>query len=146
MTLDEFISEAKLACYASGDKYRITSHREFCNSYSNDEYSFEDSYVGARSFSGMEIVWEGDHNKPVWCMVYSGKELSPLGEEGLKFLQTCLRLGAERGSVRGPSSVTIDDYSYSFTLNFDNIGRETILKGGEIIFSCIVIVNSEIIE
>ena len=145
MTLKEFISEAKLACYASDDKYRITSHREFCNSYSNDEYSFEDSYVGTRSFSGMEIVWEGDHNKPVWCMVYSGKE-NGLDAEGLKFLQTCLRVGAEQGSVRGPMHMEINDYSYSFIMGFDSIGKETITKGGDIVFTCTVIVNDNIIE
>ena len=140
MTLDEFIKEAKLNTFAAGNI--SVENNVFSCRYEKDEYLYEDRYVGQESFAGQEIIFK--NGVPVKSMVYSGVELEPLGVSGRKFLQTCLKIGAEQGCFRGPARMAINDYEYSFMIEPDKTCEEIITYKHKLIFCCNFIINTDI--
>lgn len=147
MTLDEFISEAKIDCYEVSDLYRIpTGNTELSHSYHHSGgFTFENSYVGWESFAGQETIYKGDFEKAIWSMVYTGKHNEIPTEEELKFLRLCLKTGAEQGSLRGPTTMSVNEYTYSFISIGKRVYIETLLKGGKILYECTILVNDDLI-
>lgn len=75
--LEQFIIEAKAACYAGGASHA----RVPCRTRSHDilhernEFRYMDSYFGGTDFLGQEVVWIDD--EPVWAMNYYGRITVP---------------------------------------------------------------------
>ncbi|UJW74487.1 DUF5680 domain-containing protein [Rhizobium sp. SL42] len=76
--LEQFIIEAKAACYAGGGSHA----RVPCRTRSHDilhernEFRYMDSYFGGTDFLGQEVVWIDD--EPVWAMNYYGRITEPM--------------------------------------------------------------------
>lgn len=148
MTLEEFIQVAKIDCYEVSDLYRVpTGNTELSHSYHHESgYTFENSYIGRKSFAGQETVYTGDFENPVWSMVYTGIQHEPFTEEEFKFLRLCLKTGAEQGSLRGPTTMSVNEYTYSFISIGNRAYKEVILKRGKILYECAILVNDDIVS
>lgn len=131
MTLDEFIREAREVKLTTGVKKEnnLSSYR-----YKKDEYLYEDRcvYVGS-SFSGQTITFKNDI--PVQSVVYYGKELEPLGDEGNEFLKRCIKIGLEIGCFRGPYHLSVNYHDYHFT-KYPKMCEEIITYKNKMIYMC----------
>ena len=74
--LHAFIVRAKAATYV-GEGAKATSSRLASHDlqFSDDDWSYLDSYFGGTDFIGQETVWH--FGKPVWCENYYGHILQP---------------------------------------------------------------------
>ena len=140
MTHDElvdFIVEAKRATYASDAGYVEPCRRGAKDlAYARAPFSYLDSYVGERDFSGQEVVWFG--NAPVWSMCYHGTMLADPPVAGfIETLRAALKLVQPSRPYRGPKSYRHDGFRYRSDVHgsFDFFhGEETIDYSGLILY------------
>ncbi|HLD57327.1 MAG TPA: DUF5680 domain-containing protein [archaeon] len=91
MKLNEFITKAKIATYASGGKEKVLGGGIKELKYKHSGFEYRDRYCGFNPFSGQEIVWK--NGKIVWSMIYYGKIISSVvpAKTIYKFLREALR-------------------------------------------------------
>lgn len=141
--LVRFISEAKIACYASErsdrwSKPALEGSKQL--EYSSGPYLYVDIYFGSIRFSGIETVYR--ESDPVWSMVYSGGIIEDIyiekAGEIYRFLKSALRRVEAENPFRGPAWFSEDPFVYenemSGAINAFT-GLESISKGGNAIYS-----------
>lgn len=108
-TLIKFIAKAKRSTYAS-QQNKIESTRDASHDYmyKDDEYTYYDSFFGASSFSGQEIVYK--NNNVCWSMNYYGYTKSPYFNGD--FLREALLNIVENQLLRGPELYKRGEYTY----------------------------------
>jgi len=133
MELIDFLIEAKLVGYASGDQGQKVEFED--NSvgfrYESDTYRYLDKFFGFNPFSGSEFVFDLDGNL-VWTMNYFGKIASSCSEpsEVYTFLREAM-LKIDRSSpFRGPPKFEKPGYCYKN----DQTGSLERFEGKECIF------------
>ena len=82
--LEQFIIEAKAACYIGGKakepvSSRITAHEL---TYERGPFRYLDAYYGGTDFIGQEAVWE--NGEPIWAMNYYGRIIDSVRLDGEK--------------------------------------------------------------
>lgn len=77
VVLEQFIVEAKAACYVGGGRPERRSSRAGSHdiAYHRDHFHYVDSYFGGTDFIGQELVWIDA--EPVWAMNYYGRIVQP---------------------------------------------------------------------
>lgn len=107
--LIEFILKAKTSTYAAyGPRENPSRPESHDIHYSEGDYLYIDTYLGAEQFAGEEAVWY--QGKPIWCMNYNGRIL---GEEfSGDFLKEALRHVTKEAPYRGPAIYQSGDYTY----------------------------------
>lgn len=126
-SLTHFIVKAKKLTYA-GKKNKIESLRKGAHDYifEEGEYKYCDSFFGASSFSGQEIVY--NKGKVCWSMNYYGKVLSDCFNGD--FLKEVLLLVSEERPYRGPEIYKRGEYIYVSDIE----GDVTSFSGNEKIY------------
>jgi len=131
-----FLIRAKQKTYAGKGaetaSSRVNSHDLV---YSEGEYMYYDTYIGAERFAGEEALWIDD--VPFWCMNYAGRVT---GENfSGDFLKEALLNVSHDRPYRGPEGYSTGEYSYSCTVDGDFEwfqGYETIAYKGAVIYEC----------
>lgn len=104
-------------------------------SYTEETYTYLDSYFGGTSFHGQEAVWAGAC--AVWCMNYSGRTLDDRFSGD--FLKLALQHGALDAPYRGPAFFQRDGYTYLCrshgSLTWFS-GDEAIFFGDRLVYEC----------
>ncbi|MEG0314370.1 MAG: DUF5680 domain-containing protein [Erysipelotrichaceae bacterium] len=137
---DEFVSfliKAKQETYAS-KKGQVEPSR--ANSleyaYSDDKYSYVDSFFGSSCFSGEEVV--SQDSNPIWSMNYYGRVTSE--KFSGDFLKYALNHGTYEYPYRGPKLIKQGEYSYHSsclgTIDYFN-GKEEIYYGDVLVYECV---------
>lgn len=131
-----FLVRAKGSTYAT-DKHRITSSKpnSFDYLYSEDDYTYRDTYLGSEHFAGEEAVWLKDI--PVYAMNYYGQSLN--SNFSVPFLKEALSLVTAKMPFRGPEFYQKGEYSYYCQINgdFDFFhGEERIYCRQEKVYAC----------
>ena len=142
--LREFLVEAKKNTYANANIEKQPSSRQGSNDYeySNEKYTYHDTYFGGTRFAGEEVVYEAGSNQPFWGMNYYGVTLdSSFSEEAMdKALRPALMMVGQDETVipvRGPKHFENDGYVYTFKVEGDLEyfnGIETVSKDGHKIY------------
>lgn len=75
--LEQFIVEAKAACYVGGKAAEPQASRPAAHdiAYRRGPFRYLDSYFGGTDFIGQEVVWKDE--EPVWALNYYGRILDP---------------------------------------------------------------------
>jgi hypothetical protein len=75
--LEQFIIEAKAACYMGGKAKEPVSSRPAAHelAYERGPFRYLDAYYGGTDFIGQEVVWKS--GEPIWAMNYYGRILDP---------------------------------------------------------------------
>lgn len=75
--LEQFIVEAKAACYVGGKAAEPKASRTGAHdlSYVRGAFRYLDSYFGGTDFLGQEVVWKNE--EPIWALNYYGRILDP---------------------------------------------------------------------
>lgn len=124
----KFLCDAKKITYAGKGLKESTPSRtdaiEF--RYTNDQYTYMDSYFGGERFIGEEIVWE--NGTPIWGMNYSGRVLDEHFQGD--FLKEALLLVPAKHPYRGPCLYRNGDYTY----HCNSIGDIAWFQGNEEIY------------
>ena len=105
----EFLLKAKTLTYAAyGERSAPCRPMSQDLHFSEGEYLYIDTYLGAEQFGGEEAVWY--QGRPVWCMNYKGRVLG----EGFSgdFLTEVLRKVPKEAPYRGPALYQSGDYTY----------------------------------
>ena len=134
--LAAFLCKAKKLTYA-GHGAETTPSRPNSHDlmYSENEYTYIDTYLGGECFSGEEAVWKGE--VPVYAMNYSGRSMGT--DFNGDFLKDALLLVKEDYPFRGPYVYNAGDYSYHCIVNGDTDwfqGYEEIFCKGSKVFEC----------
>ena len=141
--LAKFLVKAKKQTYA-GEGREITPERPSFKEleYSEDNYTYRDSYTGFFSAPGQEVVrLDGI---PIWSMSYSGGMKSEyhndtiFAEKVFEFLKKALLRVTEDIPFRGPINFKEGDFEYANKVEGDisNFkGREIIFFKGKEVFS-----------
>ncbi len=76
-TLEQFVVEAKAACYVGGKESEARACRPGAHdlSHARGPFRYLDSYFGGTDFLGQEVVWKNE--EPVWVLNYYGRILDP---------------------------------------------------------------------
>ena len=133
--LIDFLLRASLRTYASGEPAKPDSSRPGSHdfTYSEQPFTYWDSYFGGERFAGEETVLL--HGQPVWSMNYAGRVLSD-GFDG-DFLKEALRLRPRENPFRGPLFFAKGKHVYwnQPQGGFDWFeGREQILYEGTVVY------------
>ena len=141
--LAKFLVKAKKQTYA-GEGREITPERPSFKEleYSEDNYTYRDSYTGFFSAPGQEVV--RFNGIPTWSMSYSGgmkseyhKDTS-FAEKVFEFLKKALMMVTEDIPFRGPKNFKEGDFEYVNKVEGDITnfrGHEVILLKGKEVFS-----------
>lgn len=135
--LTHFIVKAKKLTYA-GKKNKIESLRKGAHDYifEEGEYKYCDSFFGASSFSGQEIIY--NKSKVCWSMNYYGKVLGDCFNGD--FLKEALLLVSEERPYRGPEIYKRGEYIYVSDIEGDITsfsGNEKIYYQSQKIYECL---------
>lgn len=135
--LTHFIIKAKKLTYA-GKKNKIESIRKGSHDYffEEDEYKYIDSFVGASSFVGQEIVYKND--RVCWSMNYYGRVLD--SNFNGDFLKEALLKVSEINPYRGPEIYKKGEYTYISNTEGDIAsfnGNEKIYYKSKKIYECL---------
>lgn len=135
MTLNEFLTAAKQACYASEAPESRIDHPDGSIElrYAENGYEYVDHYWGDRAFAGTEAV--SLDGEPIWTMAYHGRVLTSIPEPAdiFVFLRKALRSAAEDSPLRGPEYITDGNWSYENEYDGDTdefTGTESIFYKG----------------
>ena len=113
MKLTEFLVFAKRATYAntSASSTRLEDG-SIELTFSVDDFSYRDRYLGSRAFLGEELVFENGH--AIWGMNYHGVSLTeePSPAEIGTFLKSALNKVSEEYPYRGPFIHKFQDFEY----------------------------------
>lgn len=136
MDIKDFLIEAKKSTYANASAVKLSSSRVGSNDYeySNDEFTYHDTYFGGTNFMGEEVVYD-KNNVPIWGMNYYGVTLDKsLSEEAMdNALRPALMMvgSSDVIPVRGPRVFINGEFKYLFDvvgdLDYFN-GEESIYK------------------
>ncbi len=125
--LIKFLVEAKKATYASHqNKIQSTRKDSHDYTYHNEKYTYYDTFFGASSFSGQELVYENE--QVCWSMNYYGQVLSD--DFNSHFLKEALVMVDELRPFRGPEIYTNGEYTYISKV----IGDYSLFHGHEEIY------------
>lgn len=143
--LNEFLGKAALAAYAGSGK-EIESQRPGFIEFEHQEgrFSYRDSYTGAWTSVGQEVVWFD--GSPIWSQSYGGgikKEYhgdKELDRQLIDFLKKALSSGEKikEFQPRGPKQLREGDWEYRCVWEGDieNFqGGEEILHKGDVVFT-----------
>ena len=137
--LSAFIVRAKAATYVGDGQHaepcRLGSHDL---RFSDQEWSYHDSYFGGNDFIGEEVVYLGD--KPIWAMNYYGRILRDdllTGAEAGQMIKASLSRMYQEGRFLGGFEYTENDLTY-VDRNEGEVkffrGRELIRRGDEMAY------------
>ncbi len=105
----EFLMKAKTSTYsADGPRSAPSRPQSLDMHFSEEDYLYIDTYIGAEQFGGEEAVWY--QGKPVWCMNYTGRILGD--DFSGDFLKEALRHITKEAPYRGPALYQSGDYTY----------------------------------
>lgn len=138
--LEQFIVEAKAACYVGGKvvEPRASRHGAHDLNYARGAFRYLDSYFGGTDFIGQEVVWKDE--EPVWALNYYGRILDPEGIDGQRagnIIQKALGALYQEGrflggfTFRHPLGEYVDE-SVGDAASFQGIER--ILVGGRLAY------------
>jgi len=131
-----FLIHAKKNTYAGKGKEtkpsRLASH-DF--RYEDNEYAYQDTYLGSEKFTGGEVIWL--HDKPIWSMNYFGRVIGD--NFNSDFLKEALYHVPTEIPYRGPKIFAKGDYHYHCKVEGEFIwyqGYEEIFYLEEKIYEC----------
>jgi transcriptional regulator with XRE-family HTH domain len=105
----EFLLKAKTSTYSAyGPRSAPSRPQSQDLHFSEGDYLYIDTYIGAEQFGGEEAVWY--QGKPVWCMNFTGRLLSD--NFSGDFLKESLRHITKDAPYRGPALYQSGDYTY----------------------------------
>ncbi len=120
MQLEQFLVNAKTACYAGGAVASATIApvrtvlADGCIEFTwhDGPFSYRDRYFGENPFAGEEVVWQD--GQAVWVMNYYGQVLDERIPPGpvYAFLQRAMGLVQTDRPYRGPSYLQEMDFEY----------------------------------
>lgn len=140
-TLVEFICAAKKFCYA-GQGGAVSSSRTashdlaFSEQIDDYEFTYLDTYVGSRMFTGEEVIW--CNSEAIWAMNYSGRVLSD--DFSGEILKAALMAVPREHPYRGPEVYAKGDYIYNNQIqgSLDWFsGYEAIYYNGQKVYDCL---------
>jgi hypothetical protein len=124
--IKQFLVKAKQNTYANSTGQTVSSRpHSYDLEYSEEEFTYLDSYVGTHSFSGQEIIWK--NQEPIWSMNYYGNVLHSSFKSS--FLKAALMHPTTALPYRGKEFYREEEYTYlmEVTGNFDKFsGSEKI--------------------
>ena len=134
--LTAFLCRAKKNTYA-GHGAESTPSRPNSHDliYKEGDFTYIDTYLGGKCFSGEEAVWKG--TVPEYAMNYCGRVLDT--DFSGDFLKEALLLVREDIPYRGPNVYYAGDYSYHCMVNGDMNwfqGYEEIFCRGRKVYEC----------
>ena len=114
MELNNFLVQAKLNTYASGDGNAEILLEDGSKEliYVLGQLRYRDRYFGANPFIGEELVWEAD--RLIWGMNYFGQTIEEIvpASQVYNFLQQALRQVRPERPFRGPEFFRAGPYTY----------------------------------
>jgi hypothetical protein len=141
--LAKFLVKAKKQTYAGEGRETTPERPSFKElEYSEDNYTYRDSYTGFFSGPGQEIV--RFNGTPIWSMSYSGEMKSEyhndanFAEKVFEFIKKALMLVTEDIPFRGPKTFKEGDFEYINKVEGDITnfrGHEVILFKNKEVFS-----------
>lgn len=136
--LKDFIAMAKKSTYAASDNAIDSLNKEIKYEFLDNDFTYNDTYVGQKSFSGFEYVsYKGT---PIWSLNYFGNsyEESP----NYEFLKLALSQCSSKFPYRGPELLEMEDMLYKCSVegDFNSFkGEELIYRNAVLIYKCIFI-------
>ena len=132
MELNNFLVQAKLNTYASGDGNAEILLEDGSKEliYVLGQLRYRDRYFGANPFIGEELVWEAD--RLIWGMNYFGQTIEEIvpASQVYNFLQQALRQVRPERPFRGPEFLRAG----SFTYIDKSLGDLDAFNGEEVIY------------